>query len=199
KARTAAPPQPPPSGPTRAAAAPGSAAPEAAAPAQRAAPPRSGPEPDVASRVEVGADVDAELLGMFLDESREYLADAESALLALEADPDDTEACNTVFRAFHTIKGTSAFLGLEAVSDLAHRAESILARVRDGTVRFAGPYAELAFRSVDMLKALVAVVEEARGGGVRPVPRGYADLLRALADPGSADLPPGDSTAKLEA
>jgi len=150
-------------------------------------------------RIEIRPDVDAELLALFLDEGREYLADAETALLALEADPDDSEACNTVFRAFHTIKGTSAFLGLEAVSDLAHRAESILARVRDGTVRFAGPYAELAFRSVDMLKALVAVVEEARGGGVRPVPRGYADLLRALADPGSADLPPGDSTAKLEA
>lgn len=150
-------------------------------------------------RIEVRSDVDAELLAMFLDESREYLADAETALLALEADPDDSEACNTAFRAFHTIKGTSAFLGLDAVSDLAHRAESILARVRDGTVRFAGPYAELAFRSVDMLKALVAVVEEARGGGVRPVPQGYADLLRALADPESADLLPGDSTAKLEA
>jgi len=196
KARTAAPPQPPPSGPTRAAAAPGSAAPEAAAPAQRAAPPRSGPEPDVASRVEVGADVDAELLGMFLDESREYLADAEAALLALEADPDDREACNTVFRAFHTIKGTSAFLGLEAVSHLAHRAESILARVRDGAVRFQGPYAELAFRSVDMLKAVVAAVEEVRGGGARPVPAGYAELIRGLADPEAADLSHGDPASR---
>ena len=150
------------------------------------------------ARVEVLPGTDAELLGMFLDESREYLADAETALLALEADPDDAEACNTVFRAFHTIKGTSAFLGLEAVSDLAHRAESILARVRDGAVRFGGPYAELALRSVDMLKALVAVVEEVRGGGERPVPAGYAELLRGLADPESAELTPVDSTANLE-
>lgn len=69
-------------------------------------------------------DSDPDLLGEFITECREYIAGAEAALLAIETDPDDSEAVNTVFRAFHTIKGTSAFLGLDRISELAHKAES---------------------------------------------------------------------------
>lgn len=136
--------------------------------------------------IEIPDDVDRDLVTMFLEESREYLENSEAALLVLEANPTDVEACNTVFRAFHTIKGTSAFLGLDAVSELAHWAESLLARVRDGEIQFGGGYADLALRSVDMLKSLVAVVEGIRTGGVQAVPSGYAALMRDLADPDRA-------------
>ncbi|MFN7927429.1 MAG: Hpt domain-containing protein, partial [Blastocatellia bacterium] len=89
-------------------------------------------------------DTDTALVGEFIIESGEYLEGAEAALLALESDPDNLEAVNTVFRAFHTIKGTSAFLGLDKISTLAHRAESLLSRVRDREIRCTGGYADLA-------------------------------------------------------
>lgn len=133
--------------------------------------------------VRIHEDADRDLVTLFLEESREYLEQSEAALLVLESNPSDVEACNTVFRAFHTIKGTSAFLGLDVVSELAHWAESLLARVRDGEIRFGGGYADLALRSVDMLKSLIAAVERVRAGGVQPVPPGYAELMRDLADP----------------
>src|SRR4051812_47862942 len=61
-------------------------------------------------------DLDIELLRDFLIESRDCISGSEAALLALEHSPDDIEAVNTVFRAFHTVKGTSAFIGLTRMS-----------------------------------------------------------------------------------
>jgi len=128
-------------------------------------------------------DADSGLIGDFIIESREYIEGAEAALLSLEVDPEDTEAINTVFRAFHTIKGTSGFLGLTFISDLAHHAESLLSRIRDQEIRCTGGYADLALRSIDTLKELIQIVQDALGGQAATLPEGYADLVRVLADP----------------
>jgi len=129
------------------------------------------------------ADTDTDLVADFITEGREYIEAAEAALLALETNPEDTEAVNTVFRAFHTIKGTSAFLGLKHVTDLAHWAESLLTRVRNHEIRFTGGYADLALRAIDMLKALLQVVQDALGGQPLTKPDEYDDLLHVLSNP----------------
>jgi two-component system chemotaxis sensor kinase CheA len=134
------------------------------------------------------AATDFELLGEFITEGREYISNAESALLALETRAEDHEAVNTVFRAFHTIKGTAAFLGLSVVADLAHHAESLLSRVRDRTIRCAGGYADLALRSVDMLKDLLQLLQDAMGGTQSALPGSYAELMLVLSDPEAAGV-----------
>lgn len=127
-------------------------------------------------------DIDRDLLAEFLEEGRECVAHAEAALLALEGNPSDTEAVNRVFRAFHTVKGTSGFLGLARISACAHDAESLLSRVRDREIAFSRGCADLALQSADMLKSLFAVVARAlHGDGRLPVPEGYFALLEALA------------------
>ncbi len=145
----------------------------------------------------LAADVDLDLLADFIAESRDSLGASEASLLALEQSPDDAEALNTVFRAFHTIKGTSAFLGLARLTAFAHAAESLLARVREGAVPYAATCAELALRSVDMLTLLLAAVEgAARAGGAGTalaLPDGYTRLSQSLADyqsRGPAEGPP---------
>jgi two-component system, chemotaxis family, sensor kinase CheA len=110
------------------------------------------------------------------------------ALLSLETNPQDAEAVNTIFRGFHTIKGTSAFLGLSRMSGLAHCAESLLSRVRDNEIRCTGGYADLALRSVDMLKSLVQSVQNALGGGLMTVPPKYEELKSLLANPEAAGI-----------
>ncbi len=146
------------------------------------------PAAEAAEAEVLPADADVDLLGEFINESREYMEAAEEALLRLEAEPEDTEAVNTVFRAFHTIKGTSAFLGLSRISDLAHRAESLLSRVRDGEIRCTGGYADLALRSVDLLKELIQAVQDALGGEPMAAPDGLGELMELLADPEAAGI-----------
>lgn len=156
--------------------------------------PEPGQEPIGESAAENGrsdslpAEADTVLLGEFITESRELTTSAEASLLELETDPENAEAVNTVFRAFHTIKGTSAFLGLDLVLELAHRAESLLSRIRDKEIRCTGGYADLALRSVDMLKELIEVVQDALGGEPMAAPDGLDDLMALLADPEAAGI-----------
>ncbi len=131
---------------------------------------------------------DPALLGDFITECREHVEDAEMALLALETNHEDTEAVNTVFRAFHTIKGTSAALGLDGLAKLPHNSESILNRVRENEIHLTGGYADLALRSVDMLKGLLQSLQNALGGEPMVKPDGYDDLMGRLADPEAAGI-----------
>jgi two-component system chemotaxis sensor kinase CheA len=136
----------------------------------------------------VSAEVGDELLGEFITECREHIANAETALLTLEMDPTEREAINTVFRAFHTIKGTSAFLGCTLVTDLVHHAESLLSRMRDQAIPCTGGYADLALRSVDMLKDLMQTLQDTMAGEPVTPPRGFSELMQILQDPDAAGV-----------
>ncbi len=75
---------------------------------------------------------DDDLMPEFLAEARQHLSDIEVDLLAIEdagADIDE-ELVNKVFRAAHSIKGGSSFLGLDKIKELAHKAETVLDMVR---------------------------------------------------------------------
>lgn len=68
----------------------------------------------------------------FVQEADELLAEMELALLGLEDNPDDSESINSVFRAMHTIKGSSGLFGFDSIVAFAHEAETVLDQVRRG-------------------------------------------------------------------
>jgi two-component system chemotaxis sensor kinase CheA len=133
-------------------------------------------------------DVDEELLSEFIAEGSDLNEKAEEALLSLETNPEDTDSIGTVFRAFHTVKGTSAFLELTLIAELGHHAESLLSRVRDGEIRYSGGYADLSLRALDMIKELMGRVQAALSGEPLLKPAGYDELVKVLADPESAGI-----------
>lgn len=71
-----------------------------------------------------------EIFEAFVVESTELLDNLSQDLMLLESNPDDSELLNRIFRAFHTIKGTSSFMGFEKLSNLTHHAEDILNKLR---------------------------------------------------------------------
>jgi two-component system chemotaxis sensor kinase CheA len=95
----------------------------------------------------------------FLCEAREHIAAAEAALLELEQDFTDSELINTVFRAFHTVKGVAGFLHLQPIVDLAHNAEFLLDEARKEAITLNSAYLNLILQSCDMLAALLAALE----------------------------------------
>ncbi|MFO0735334.1 MAG: chemotaxis protein CheA [Labilithrix sp.] len=134
------------------------------------------------------SEADKELFGEFVEESRRNLSDAEAALLALESSPHDREAIATVFRAFHTIKGTAAFLALDEVSRFAHAAENLLSQMRAGEVHCVGRNANLALRSIDILRAFIEEVAQSSRSGLPPSPPPEAIALTIeLARPDKPD------------
>jgi len=71
-------------------------------------------------------------LETFSQEAEELLIEMEDSLLVLEDTPDDSETINSVFRAMHTIKGSSGLFGFNVVVAFTHEAETILDQVRNG-------------------------------------------------------------------
>jgi two-component system chemotaxis sensor kinase CheA len=76
--------------------------------------------------------IDLSLLQDFITEANEHLDEMESCLLQLEKAPDDKEVMNDIFRAIHTIKGASQFVGLARISELSHKMENLLDLLRQG-------------------------------------------------------------------
>lgn len=71
-------------------------------------------------------------LSIFAEETAQLLANMENALLSLETAPDDSETINSLFRAMHTIKGSSGLFGFNPIVSFTHEAESVLDKVRNG-------------------------------------------------------------------
>ncbi|MDA8141611.1 MAG: Hpt domain-containing protein, partial [Desulfobacteraceae bacterium] len=73
---------------------------------------------------------DSSLLQDFIVETGEHLENTERNLLRLEPQARDAKVLNEIFRAIHTIKGSSEYLGLERIAELSHKLESLLDLVR---------------------------------------------------------------------
>ncbi len=125
---------------------------------------------------------DTDLLQEFFQEANEHLGQADLHLLTLESDPDDRDAIDAVFRAFHTIKGAAGFLQMQTMQTLAHVAESLLDKVRQGVVRMEGEAVDLSFEAVDGLKRLTKEYQEALAAGSMTPPAGWVGDLAARLD-----------------
>ena len=101
--------------------------------------------------------MDDELLSAFVAESREHLATIETDLLAIEEGGAhaDLELINKVFRAAHSIKGTSGFFGFAGVKDLAHKAETILDMLRSRKMVINAEITNLLLSAFDALRTMI--------------------------------------------
>jgi two-component system chemotaxis sensor kinase CheA len=118
------------------------------------------------SKISVSDDLlhDPSLIHEFLVESEEFLQRMDQDMVALEAAPSDAELLNRIFRALHTIKGTSGFLGFEPVVRLSHRAEDVLNSLRKGEVQLTHPMMDALLSARDYLGKML---QDIREGGLK--------------------------------
>lgn len=112
----------------------------------------------------------------FLVESYENLDRLDQDLLALEEAPDNRDKLSSVFRAIHTIKGTSGFLAFNKLEHVTHVGESLLVLLRDGKMRLNGVIANGLLAMVDAVRKIMANIEAGQGEGDND----YADLVTTL-------------------
>ncbi len=96
-----------------------------------------------------------EVVRIYLVESEEQFVEMEEGLIHLETHPDDEEALKTLFRAAHTLKGSSGTLGFHRVAEFAHAVEDVLDRLRSRTLSVSGGLISLLLRAVDALRQMV--------------------------------------------
>ncbi|HAM52749.1 MAG TPA: hybrid sensor histidine kinase/response regulator [Nitrospiraceae bacterium] len=94
-------------------------------------------------------------LARFAEESREHVARLNEGLIALEKNPNDSETIHAIFRAAHTIKGSSRMLKLSAISEIAHKLEDALGALRDKKIMHSKTLTDLLFRAVDTISDMI--------------------------------------------
>ena len=108
-----------------------------------------------------------EIIADFLSESEQHvhtlntqLLKAEELLKASQEIPADQ--INMMFRAAHTIKGSSSMLGFKNLSNLTHEMETVLDFVRNKKTPLTMPSIEVLFAAFD---SLTAILEKLRNEG----------------------------------
>ena len=100
-----------------------------------------------------------DLLQEFLTETNEGLATLDQELVRLEQNPNDPKLLDNIFRIVHTIKGTCGFLGLPRLESVAHSAENLLGKFRDGTMTVSPDGVTIILAALDRIKSLLAALE----------------------------------------
>ncbi len=103
----------------------------------------------------------------FLSNTISSLSDVEAQIIALEKNTSDTEMVNAVLRAFHTIKGEAALLGIVNVSELAHAVENVFQKAREKEFTLDTQGINLALGSIDHFKRLFLELQSDLQQGLR--------------------------------
>ncbi|MDR2187848.1 MAG: chemotaxis protein CheA [Azonexus sp.] len=99
-----------------------------------------------------------EITSVFVQESREQLAEMEAGLLRLEQNPDDRDNINAIFRAAHTIKGGSGVVECHFIEAFTHHVENLLDKLRTGDLAVSGEIATLLLECCDQMLSLLEVL-----------------------------------------
>ncbi|MGH8459922.1 MAG: Hpt domain-containing protein, partial [Nevskiales bacterium] len=188
--------------------APVAEAPVSSAPAGSEQPPvEPAASAPVAEELPADGDVPGEILEFFVPEAEEHLQVVTDCLLALETS-HNPEDIHRLFRAMHTVKGSAAQVGLQRIARVAHRAEDLVGRLRDGQLRPSAEIVDICLEAVDALKKFLYRQwpdDDAMKAAVNPLLARIARLapeegeLPASAETSAASAPASEEFVPAEA
>jgi two-component system, chemotaxis family, sensor kinase CheA len=116
-----------------------------------------------------------ESLREFVSEAEEIIDDINQKLLEMESVEDRStirpDLVNTIFRGAHSLKGMSSMVGLKKVSEISHRLEDILDKLRMGQLGFTDKVATSLFKGIEVIQLLIRQVSSTKGEetNIKPV------------------------------
>jgi len=126
----------------------------------------------------------------FKEEAYELLAELETSLLELEESPDDMEVIGQVFRAMHTIKGSGAMFGFDAIAGFTHNVETVFDRVREGEIGVTKDLINLTLASRDHIKDLLDFGDKGDESREKEIIDALQALIPVVEIPGDTALTP---------
>ena len=132
-----------------------------------------------------------EIILSFIAEGYERLDDAELQLGKL-GDEDDTDRLNSVFRLFHSVKGSAGYLGFEGIKGLTHEAEALLEVFLKEKIKPTADSLDVIYQTIDMLRALIKMVESdySDEAGVKTALSQAASIAACISALRAVALPP---------
>ncbi|MBR4085065.1 MAG: chemotaxis protein CheA [Lachnospiraceae bacterium] len=107
----------------------------------------------------------SQYLEIFIDESNEHLQNLNTQILNLEAEPDNMDTINEIFRAAHSLKGMAGTMGYKRMQNLTHDMENVFSEVRNGHIKVAPSMIDILFQCLDALDEYVSNIKESADEG----------------------------------
>ena len=104
----------------------------------------------------------AQILDEFLLEAQEIFDQLDTDLVRLEHAPQDQKLLASIFRAMHTIKGSSGFFAFQRLEKVAHGGESLLAKLRESALMLDQPKTNALLATLDCLRSIVQAIAQKR-------------------------------------
>ncbi len=133
---------------------------EETAPAETASGPAADAAPPEHDPLQIESEEDVVIYVEFISESTEHLDRIEAHVLELETESENLDLVNDMFRCFHSMKGAAGFLGLTTINTMCHEVETMLDRIRKGTLHPDRHIVDLVLLSIDTAKKLLESLQQ---------------------------------------
>jgi len=122
-----------------------------------------------------------EMFDLFLAEANDHLETIEKELLVLEKETegDNKERIDNLFRAIHSIKGSSGFMQLDKINELSHVMETLLQKMRNGEIKPESIYIDSLLDGVDLLNNMVKDIEKSESIDIENVKDNIVNLTNS--------------------
>ena len=134
----------------------------------------------------------SQYLEIFIDETKEHIQTLNDQVLILEAEPDNIDTVNEIFRAAHSLKGMAGTMGFKRMQRLTHDMENVFSEVRNGKINVNPDIVDVVFKCLDCIEGYLSNIVESGDEGTEDnedVIKVLNDVLNSAESTGSAPEP----------
>ena len=139
----------------------------------------------------------SQYLEIFIDETKEHIQTLNDQVLILEAEPDNIDTVNEIFRAAHSLKGMAGTMGFKRMQRLTHDMENVFSEIRNGKLNVNADMIDIVFKCLDAIEGYLANIIETSDEGTEDNEEVIA-LLNAALEQGNGDTAKEAEGAKPE-
>ena len=136
-----------------------------------------------------------DILVEFIIEAREILDQLDLDFVLLEKTPDDKKLVGNIFRAIHTLKGSSGFFAFKRLEKVTHAGETLLGKIRDGSLALDKQKTSLLLVTLDAVREIVAAIEATHAEPEGDNAQLIEDLLNLANGVALAEREPSETSA----
>lgn len=107
----------------------------------------------------------SQYLEIFIDETKEHLQTLNDQVLVLEAEPDNIDTVNEIFRAAHSLKGMAGTMGFKRMQRLTHDMENVFSEIRNGKMSVTPDLVDVVFKCLDAIEEYLGCIVETSDEG----------------------------------
>lgn len=139
----------------------------------------------------------SQYLDIFIDETKEHLQTLNDQVLILEAEPENIDTVNEIFRAAHSLKGMAGTMGFKRMQKLTHNMENVFSEVRNGKLNVNADMVDIVFKCLDAIEGYLNSIIETSDEGTEDNDE-LIGLLEAAMEQVSSEPAPAAAPAAEE-